>query len=85
MKAFQSMEDYKAAALRLARFEKIDRGKTHYGEIPGFQGVWGSGATLAAAKRELAEVLNGWIELRLEDNLDLPAVNGVQPPAIHFA
>jgi predicted RNase H-like HicB family nuclease len=85
MKSFQTMEDYKSAALRLARFEKIDRGKTHFGEIPGFQGVWGSGATLAEAKRDLAEGLDGWIELRLEENLSLPAVKGVNPPAIHFA
>jgi predicted RNase H-like HicB family nuclease len=85
MKSAQSIEDYKAAALRLAQSEAIEGGKTYFAEIPGFDGVWAQGATAAAAKRELAKVLDGWIELRLEKGLRLPTVGRAKPPQLHFA
>jgi len=85
MKSGQTIEGYKAAALRLAQSEPIEGGKAYFAEIPGFDGVWAQGPTAAAAKHELAKVLDGWIELRMEKGLQLPLVGRAKPPQMHFA
>ncbi len=50
----------------------IDGGKLFYGEIRGLSGVWATGKTLEECRRNLAEVLDGWMILRLKKNLPLP-------------
>jgi len=67
--------DYIQAAMRHATYETLADG-TYYGSIPGFQGVWADAKTLEACREELAEVLEGWILLRIADHLDLPEVDG---------
>ena len=67
--------EYIQAALRHAVYEMLSDG-TFYGSIPGFQGVWANASTLEACREELAEVLEGWILLRVADHLELPEVDG---------
>lgn len=50
----------------------IDGGKLFYGEIRELSGVWATGKTLEECRRNLAEVLDGWMILRLKKNLPLP-------------
>lgn len=69
--------DYIAAALDKAHYEKIEDEEPFYGEIPALKGVWATGKTLEGCRKRLAEVLEGWIMVRLKKNLPIPRVNGV--------
>lgn len=70
------LTDYFQAALAKARFEKIDDREPFYAEIPGLRGVWATGKTREACRRNLAATLNGWIIVRLQKGLDIPKING---------
>ncbi|MCS7301058.1 MAG: type II toxin-antitoxin system HicB family antitoxin [Fimbriimonadales bacterium] len=68
---------YIQAALNRASYEILPEDGQYYGEIEGFEGVWATGATLEACQRELQEVLEEWIVLRLSQGLPLPAIGEV--------
>ncbi len=68
--------EYIEAALALARYELIEDETPYYGEIPGLDGVWASGATLEECRNSLKEALEGWIVIRLRRGLDIPPVQG---------
>jgi predicted RNase H-like HicB family nuclease len=74
--SFKTLNEYLDAAVSTARFEKIEKGKKFYAEVPDFQGVWAEGRTREAAEKTLREVLKGWIELELERGRVLPDVKG---------
>ena len=65
---------YIRAALIQAQYEELPDNEGFYAEIPGFQGVWANAPTLDACRQELAEVLDGWLELRLGWQRPVPAV-----------
>ena len=46
--------------------------------MPGFDGVYSNAPTLEACREELAEVLEEWALFRVEKNLPLPAVDGIE-------
>ncbi|HKP53326.1 MAG TPA: type II toxin-antitoxin system HicB family antitoxin [Chloroflexia bacterium] len=50
---------------------------TIYGEIPGIQGVYANEPTREACERELASVLDGWLQLRLAWQRPIPTVDGI--------
>jgi predicted RNase H-like HicB family nuclease len=66
---------YIRAAMERAEYSIIDDG-VHYAEIPDLPGVWGEGDTRAAAEQDLREVLEGWIVLRFQHHLPIPAISG---------
>jgi len=68
--------DYIQAALERATYEFIDDEEPYYGEVKELPGVWASGKTLEECRRNLAEVLDGWIVIRLRKNLPIPPVGG---------
>jgi predicted RNase H-like HicB family nuclease len=53
--------DYIEAVLGKARYEIIEDEEPYYGEVPGLDGVWASGKTLEECRKNLAEVIDGWI------------------------
>jgi predicted RNase H-like HicB family nuclease len=59
-----------------AEYSVLSSGR-YYGEIPGLQGVWADGPTPEETERELQEVLEGWIILRLDRHLSIPEVDGI--------
>ncbi len=61
-------------AMESAIYELIEDEGTYWGEIPGFQGAWARGATLAGCRRELREALSDWLALRLRLGLSIPVV-----------
>jgi predicted RNase H-like HicB family nuclease len=66
---------YVEAAMSKANYEIMEDGE-FFGEIPGFQGVFGSGSSLTACQDQLRSVLEGWLILGLWDNdPDLPVVD----------
>ena len=69
--------DYIRGAMRQAKYEILPDEGTFYGEIPGFDGVYGTGSTLEACREELEEVLEEWMLLRMSQQLNLPVVDGI--------
>lgn len=68
---------YIAKVLGQATFEGPEDGKW-YGEIPVCPGVWATGESEEACRRELQEVLEGWLILKLRDNdPDIPVIDGI--------
>lgn len=68
------IDRYAHLAIRLANLEPLDEGG-YYASIPGFVGVWASGATVADTMDELREVVKDWTTLKLIDgDLDIPPV-----------
>ncbi|MBI4336338.1 MAG: type II toxin-antitoxin system HicB family antitoxin [Chloroflexi bacterium] len=64
-------------AMKRASCRKLDDG-TFFGEIPGFQGVWANAGTLQACRRELREVLEEWLLMKLRDgDEDIPELGGI--------
>lgn len=69
--------EYIHKAMTLAHYEIIEDDGTYWGEIPGFQGVWGRAKTLEQCREELREAMEEWIVFRLKNNLELPVVEGI--------
>lgn len=66
--------EYVQEALERARYELIEDAEPYYGEVSELPGVWASGTTLEECRRRLAEVLDGWIVVRLGRGLPIPPV-----------
>jgi predicted RNase H-like HicB family nuclease len=69
------LTEYIEAAMRTAQFERIEDG-TIWGEIPALEGVWANASTEEQARRELREVLEGWIALGLRLGHEFPTLDG---------
>ena len=71
--------EYIDEALRRARYELIEDDETpYYGEVPELPGVWASGRTLEGCRRELKEVVEGWLLVSVRLSLDLPRLGGAE-------
>ncbi len=68
--------EYINAALEKAKYEIIDDEEPFYGEVPGLQGVWATGETLEECRKNLAEVIEGWIIIKIKKGLPIPPING---------
>ena len=63
--------------MKLAEYKRIEDG-TFWGEIPGFQGLWGNAATLDECEVELKEPLESWLSHSLWLNDDgLPVLEEI--------
>lgn len=65
---------YQQRALATATATLLEDDDEWYSTIPGFQGLYGTGATEAEALADLREALAVWVQVRLERGLPLPAV-----------
>jgi predicted RNase H-like HicB family nuclease len=70
------LTDYIRAAMERAEYSQL-ADESFYAEIPGIQGVWANSPTQPEAQRELQEVLEDWITLRLDRHLPVPEIDGV--------
>ena len=70
--------EYIHSALKKANYEWLEEEGCFYGEIPGLDGVYATGPTKEECKKELKEVLEGWILIRVSRNLPIPAIGGVK-------
>jgi predicted RNase H-like HicB family nuclease len=66
--------EYIQEALDRARYELIEDQEPYYGEVSELPGVWASGKSLEECRRNLREVVEGWIMVRLQRGLPLPAL-----------
>ena len=65
--------EYINAALGQAKYETIADEEPYFGEVPRLEGVWASGRTLEECRHNLAEVIDGWLVVRLKRGLSIPA------------
>jgi predicted RNase H-like HicB family nuclease len=68
--------EYIEAAMDRASYEKLKTGE-YYGEIPSCPGVWATGRTLEKCRRELQEVLEDWLLLKLRDGDAIPVISRI--------
>ncbi len=64
--------EYINEALNRAKFELIDDEEPYYGEVLELEGVWATGKTLEECRHNLAEVIDGWLVVRLRRGLPIP-------------
>ena len=66
------LTEYIEEALERARYELIDDPDTPcYGEVPDLPGVWASGETLEMCRRELKDVIEGWLLVGVKESLPI--------------
>jgi predicted RNase H-like HicB family nuclease len=65
--------EYIEAALGRAKYEIIRDDEPYYGEVHGLRGVWATGRTLEACRKNLSEVIEGWIIVRIKKGLPIPS------------
>ncbi len=68
--------EYIQAALGKARYEIIKDEEPYYGEVSELGGVWANGRTLEECRKNLAEVIDGWIVVKLRKGLPIPPIGG---------
>lgn len=71
------IRQYVEAALRGARYEKLEDG-TFYGEVPRLRGVLATAETLEECRDQLAEVVEEWVLVRVARGLPVPALGRIQ-------
>lgn len=59
--------------LKTAKY-KLLKDKTFFAEIPGLKGVWANARNLEDCRRELREVLEEWVLLRIRDRQRVPGL-----------
>jgi predicted RNase H-like HicB family nuclease len=64
---------YIEAALGKAKYDIIRDEEPYYGEVPGLKGVWATGKTLEECRKNLSEVIEGWIIVRIKKGLPIPS------------
>ncbi len=68
--------EYIQQAIENAEYKKLEDG-TWFVEIPGFEGVWTNGKSIEECRRELIEVLEEWLILKLRHGDPIPKVKGI--------
>ena len=63
---------HSSLAIAPLAYEIIDDEEPYYGSVPGLQGVWAGGKTLEECRDRLADVLEGWVLIRLSRGLTIP-------------
>ncbi|MGB7157568.1 MAG: hypothetical protein WBD40_05850 [Tepidisphaeraceae bacterium] len=71
------LTEYIQAAMAKARYEILDDGEGHFGEIPGLDGLWANADTLDACRLELQSALESWILVGIWHHHEIPVLNGI--------
>jgi len=66
------LAEYIQSAIESAKYEIIEDREPYYAEVRGLPGVWATGTTLVDCRRNLAEVVEGWILVRVTKDLRIP-------------
>ncbi len=68
--------EYLQKALEKTEYKNLDNG-TWFAEIPGFEGVWANAGSVEECRKELLEVLDEWLILKLRDTDPVPEIEGI--------
>ena len=69
--------EYLEKAVEKAEYKKLED-DSWFAQIPRFEGVWANGKTVEECRRELLEVLEEWIFLKINDGDSIPVLKGVE-------
>ena len=69
--------EYMNKAIEHSSYKRLDDG-SWFAEIPGFDGVWANAAAVEACRKELLEVLEEWLLLKVRDGDEIPSIDGIQ-------
>jgi predicted RNase H-like HicB family nuclease len=67
------ISSYIDSKLKIAAYKILPDG-SYFGKIQGIKGIWANARTLEACRRELAEVLEGWILLKVRFGEKIPGL-----------
>lgn len=67
------LSEFVEKQLRRARYELLEDG-TYYAKIPGLSGVWANSKNLEDCRKELQDVLEGWLLLKVQDGDAVPGL-----------
>lgn len=70
------LQEYVDVAMASAHYEIIKNSEPFYGKIPVCRGVWAMGKSLEECRKNLQEVLEGWILFRTRRGLTIPSIKG---------
>ena len=70
------LTEFVNAVMSHASYDLLESGE-FYGHIPECPGVWASTKTLEECRRELQEVLEDWLLLKLRDGDEITVVDGI--------
>jgi predicted RNase H-like HicB family nuclease len=70
--------EYVETALQKAKYEMLDDTEPFYAEVPQLKGVWATGNTLEECRHNLAEVVEGWLMVRLRKGLTIPQLGRIK-------
>jgi len=65
------LSEYIAKTLKRARYKLLKDG-SYFGEIPGLKGVWANAKSLENCRKELQEVLEDWLLLKVRARERVP-------------
>lgn len=68
--------DYIEAALNKAHYDMIQDKEPFYAEVAGLEGVYATGKSLEECRKNLSEVIDDWIVIRLRRGLPIPPIEG---------
>jgi len=68
---------YINAAMNRAHYEILKDDCSYYGEIAGFDGVFANAESLESCREQLLEVLEEWLLLRINKNLEIPTIENL--------
>ncbi len=71
------IREYIQRGMETATYELLPDDEGFYGAIPSCRGVYASSETLEGCRKELEEVLEGWILVRIHRNLEIPEIDGL--------
>jgi predicted RNase H-like HicB family nuclease len=71
------LSEYIQKALERAQYKILGDG-TWFAEIPGFQGVWANAVTVEECRKELVEVIEEWLILKIRDRDSIPELDGLK-------
>ena len=69
--------EYIQAALNRAHYEIIDDKEPFFGEVREMPGVYASGITLEECRRNLADVVEGWLIVSIKRDMPIPEIGGL--------
>ena len=64
-------ENYLSKVLQKAEYKLLED-SSWFASVPGFEGVWANGKTVEETRKELIEVLEDWLILKLKDSEKVP-------------
>ena len=77
--------EYIQTALNRAHYEIIEDEEPFFGEVRELPGVYATGITLEECRRNLADVIEGWLIVSIRRDIQIPSLGGLTIDVQHGA